>query len=59
MILDEADEMLSMGFKEDLEEILSSTPEEKQILLFSADKCQKSTWYYTKVYEKLLENFSL
>tara|TARA_B100000941_G_scaffold283080_1_gene252208 strand:- start:302 stop:2053 length:1752 start_codon:yes stop_codon:yes gene_type:complete len=41
MILDEADEMLSMGFKEDLEEILSSTPEEKQILLFSATMSKK------------------
>lgn len=36
VVLDEADEMLSMGFKEDLNEILASTPEEKQSLLFSA-----------------------
>ncbi|MCG8698801.1 MAG: DEAD/DEAH box helicase [Bacteroidales bacterium] len=36
LILDEADEMLSMGFKEDLNTILASTPEEKQTLLFSA-----------------------
>jgi len=34
--LDEADEMLSMGFKDDLETILSETPETKQTLLFSA-----------------------
>ncbi|MCQ2236644.1 MAG: DEAD/DEAH box helicase [Bacteroidales bacterium] len=36
LVLDEADEMLNMGFKEDIETILSSTPEERQTLLFSA-----------------------
>lgn len=36
VVLDEADEMLNMGFKEDLDEILSTTPESKQTLLFSA-----------------------
>lgn len=36
LVLDEADEMLSMGFKEELDEILSNTPEEKQTMLFSA-----------------------
>ena len=36
VILDEADEMLNMGFKDDLDKILSETPEEKQTLLFSA-----------------------
>ena len=36
LILDEADEMLSMGFKEELDEILSVTPAKKQTLLFSA-----------------------
>ena len=36
LILDEADEMLNMGFREDLDAILESTPEEKQTLLFSA-----------------------
>jgi|WetSurMetagenome_2_1015567.scaffolds.fasta_scaffold66452_2 ATP-dependent RNA helicase DeaD len=36
MILDEADEMLNMGFKDDLDSILSETPKEKQTLLFSA-----------------------
>lgn len=38
VILDEADEMLNMGFKEDIEEILKSLPEEKhpQTILFSA-----------------------
>lgn len=36
LILDEADEMLNMGFQKDLEKILSKTPREKQSLLFSA-----------------------
>jgi ATP-dependent RNA helicase DeaD len=36
MILDEADEMLNMGFKEDLDAILEGTPENRQTLLFSA-----------------------
>lgn len=36
VVLDEADEMLTMGFKEDLDAILDATPEEKQVLLFSA-----------------------
>ncbi|MEN8226389.1 MAG: DEAD/DEAH box helicase [Bacteroidota bacterium] len=36
LVLDEADEMLNMGFKEDLDAILSKTPAVKQTLLFSA-----------------------
>ena len=36
IVLDEADEMLNMGFKDDLDIILAETPEEKQTLLFSA-----------------------
>jgi len=36
VILDEADEMLNMGFVEDLERILSSIPKERQTILFSA-----------------------
>ena len=36
VVLDEADEMLNMGFKEDLDAILSETPSSKQTLLFSA-----------------------
>ncbi|QFQ02732.1 ATP-dependent RNA helicase DeaD [Corynebacterium urogenitale] len=36
MVLDEADEMLNMGFQEDVERILSDTPEDKQVALFSA-----------------------
>ena len=36
LILDEADEMLNMGFKDDIERILEETPEERRTLLFSA-----------------------
>jgi ATP-dependent RNA helicase DeaD len=36
VVLDEADEMLKMGFIEDVEEILEHTPTEKQVALFSA-----------------------
>src|SRR6476469_5303446 len=36
MVLDEADEMLQMGFAEDVERILADTPEYKQVALFSA-----------------------
>lgn len=36
VVLDEADEMLNMGFKEDIDEILSTTPETKNVWLFSA-----------------------
>ena len=35
-VLDEADEMLDMGFVEDIENILASSPEDKRMLLFSA-----------------------
>ncbi|MEN9718758.1 MAG: hypothetical protein RIQ99_1636, partial [Pseudomonadota bacterium] len=36
VVLDEADEMLDMGFREDLEELLDATPEQRRTLLFSA-----------------------
>ncbi|MFC7790422.1 DEAD/DEAH box helicase [Microbacterium sp. MAHUQ-60] len=36
LVLDEADEMLKMGFAEDVEQILAQTPKEKQVALFSA-----------------------
>jgi ATP-dependent RNA helicase DeaD len=35
-VLDEADEMLDMGFREELEEILDATPQQRRTLLFSA-----------------------
>ncbi|MDE6035241.1 MAG: DEAD/DEAH box helicase [Ruminococcus sp.] len=36
VVLDEADEMLNMGFREDIEAILSEVPEKRQTVLFSA-----------------------
>lgn len=36
VVLDEADEMLNMGFREDIEFVLSGVPEERQTVLFSA-----------------------
>ncbi|OOK78127.1 DEAD/DEAH box helicase family protein [Mycobacterium kansasii] len=42
LVLDEADEMLAMGFAEDVERILSDTPEYKQVALFSATMPRRS-----------------
>ena len=53
-ILDEADEMLNMGFIDDIEEILSHAPEEKKMLLFSAtmpDRILKLVEKYMGKYE--------
>ncbi|MDY6050647.1 MAG: DEAD/DEAH box helicase [Corynebacterium sp.] len=36
LVLDEADEMLNMGFQDDVERILEDTPDDKQVALFSA-----------------------
>lgn len=36
IVLDEADEMLNMGFREDIEAVLSEAPDERQTVLFSA-----------------------
>lgn len=36
LVLDEADEMLNMGFKDELDKVLEATPADKQTLLFSA-----------------------
>ena len=41
VVLDEADEMLNMGFIEDIEKILSKVPDERQTLLFSATMPEK------------------
>ena len=40
LVLDEADEMLKMGFREDVDAILDKTPDEKNTLLFSATMSQ-------------------
>lgn len=51
LILDEADEMLSMGFQEDLDIILQKTPVEKQTVLFSATM-SKAILGITRKYQK-------
>ena len=51
VILDEADEMLDMGFREDIEMILSKTPEERQTTFFSATM-PKGILELTKKYQK-------
>ena len=51
VILDEADEMLNMGFREDIELILESTPKERQTILFSATM-PPGILKITKLYQK-------
>lgn len=51
MVLDEADEMLNMGFREDIETILKETPEERQTVLFSATM-PKQIMHIAKTYQK-------
>lgn len=43
IILDEADEMLNMGFREDIEEVLKYLPEDRQTVLFP-QRCRKRLW---------------
>lgn len=51
IILDEADEMLNMGFREDIDTILKEVPEERQTILFSATM-PKEILDLTKKYQK-------
>ena len=51
MVLDEADEMLNMGFREDIETVLKEIPEERQTILFSATM-PKPILDITKLYQK-------
>ncbi|WP_042276874.1 DEAD/DEAH box helicase [[Clostridium] dakarense] len=51
VMLDEADEMLDMGFREDIEMILSKTPEDRQTTFFSATM-PKGILELTKKYQK-------
>lgn len=51
LVLDEADEMLNMGFKEDIDRILEATPDQKQTLLFSAT--------FPKEVEAIAKNYML
>lgn len=58
VILDEADEMLNMGFEEDIETILKDIPEERQTLLFSATM-NKKIMGITKKYLKEPKNIKI
>ena len=56
LVLDEADEMLNMGFKEDLDAILEGTPAEKKTFLFSAtmpNEISKMAENYMSDYETI------
>lgn len=58
MVLDEADEMLDMGFREDIETILAEIPEERQTLLFSATM-PKPILEITKKYQRDAKNIKV
>jgi len=54
LVLDEADEMLDMGFREDIEFVLDYIPDERQILLFSATM-SPDILYITRRYQEAPE----
>lgn len=58
LVLDEADEMLDMGFKDDLDTILSQTPDNRQTLLFSATM-SKSVYSIAQKYMHEAEEISV
>lgn len=58
VVLDEADEMLDMGFREDIEMILETTPESRQTTFFSATMA-KEILELTKLYQKNPEHIKV
>jgi len=58
LVLDEADEMLNMGFKEDIETILQRTPEQRRTMLFSATM-PKEIAHIAKRYMKNFEEITI
>jgi len=55
LVLDEADEMLSMGFKDALDSILEDTPKDKQVSLFSATMSQEIRGIANRYMKKPIE----
>ena len=53
LVLDESDEMLNMGFKDDIEKILQQTPDTRRTLLFSATMPQE----ITRIARQYMKNF--
>lgn len=58
LVLDEADEMLNMGFKEDIDTILETVPNERQTVLFSATM-PRPILEITKRYQKNVEHIQI
>lgn len=58
IVLDEADEMLNMGFREDIETILKDTPEDRQTVLFSATM-PKPIMDIARIYQKNAETIKV
>ena len=52
IVLDEADEMLNMGFREDIETILKDAPEERQTVLFFCDHAEADHGHHEKLSER-------
>ena len=57
-VLDEADEMLSMGFKSEIDKILIETPLDRKIYLFSATLSSKVKKNHSDIHEKSIKNFN-
>lgn len=46
LVLDEADQLLGMGFQKDIEKIVASVPKQRQTLLFSATVPKEVSFYH-------------